>query len=266
MTYRVSRYNIFITLLAISLCGFGISQVSAHHSWGDYHWARQANPFTVKLGDNVSSGWDAYLATASNDWNVSNALDTVVLPAVGKTNPRTCRPTNGRVEVCNSKYGNNGWLGIASIWVNGSHITQSTVKLNDTYFSSKTYNTPEWKNFVMCQEVGHAFGLDHQDENFENENLGSCMDYTNSPASNQHPNQHDYDELEKIYAHLDTITSVSQTTSPSKGNSDDAEEWGGSVRRSRDGRTSLFERDLGGKNKLYTFVVWADPDTDIARR
>lgn len=30
---------------------------------------------------------------------------------------------------------NNGWLGIASISVNGSHITQGTVKLNDTYFN-----------------------------------------------------------------------------------------------------------------------------------
>ena len=26
----------------------------ANHSWGNYHWARTANPFTLKLGDNVS--------------------------------------------------------------------------------------------------------------------------------------------------------------------------------------------------------------------
>jgi hypothetical protein len=40
----------------------------------------------------------------------------------------------------------------------------------------------------MCQEVGHTFGLDHQDENFNNTNLGTCMDYTNDPSTNQHPN------------------------------------------------------------------------------
>ena len=52
-------------------------------------------------------------------------------------------------------------------------------------------------------EVGHAFGLDHQDENQTNANLGSCMDYTNSPGTNQHPNAHDYEQLELIYAHAD---------------------------------------------------------------
>ena len=52
----------------------------------------------------------------------------------------------------------------------------------------------------MCQEIGHDFGLNHQDVDFTNYNLGSCMDYTNSPDSNQKPNQHDYYQLELIYA------------------------------------------------------------------
>ena len=60
----------------------------------------------------------------------------------------------------------------------------------------------------MCQEVGHTFGLDHQDENFNNANLGTCMDYTNDPSTNQHPNKHDYDELITIYSHLDSTTTV----------------------------------------------------------
>src|SRR4029453_1923478 len=65
------------------------------------------------------------------------------------------------------------------------------------------YNSNAWRQLVTCQEVGHTFGLDHQDENFTNANLGTCMDYTNDPSTNQHPNQHDYDQLEAIYAHLD---------------------------------------------------------------
>lgn len=36
---------------------------------------------------------------------------------------------------------------------------------------------------VTCQEVGHTFGLDHRDENFDNGNLGTCMDYTNDPGT-----------------------------------------------------------------------------------
>ena len=81
-------------------------------------------------------------------------------------------------------------------------------ELNDTYFNTSTYNTTAWRNLVSCQEVGHTLGLDHQDENFNNANLGTCMDYTNNPGTNQHPNQHDYDQLVTIYSHLDSTTTV----------------------------------------------------------
>ena len=53
--------------------------------------------------------------------------------------------------------------------------------MNDSYFNTAKYNTPAWRRLVMCQEVTHDFGLDHQDEIFNNANLGSCMDYTNDP-------------------------------------------------------------------------------------
>lgn len=107
---------------------------------------------------------------------------------VGQTkNTKRCSATSGRVEVCNSTYGNTGWLGVASVWASGSHITQGTVKLNDTYFNTAQYNTTAWRNLVSCQEVGHTLGLDHQDENFDNANLGTCMDYTSNPGTNQHP-------------------------------------------------------------------------------
>ena len=86
----------------------------------------------------------------------------------GTANPKTCKATAGRIEVCNSTYGKNGWLGIAQIWLSGGHISQGTVKLNDTYFKTAQYNTTAWRNLVSCQEVGHTFGLDHQDENFSN--------------------------------------------------------------------------------------------------
>jgi hypothetical protein len=32
-------------------------EAKANHSWGNYHWARQTNPFTLQLGDNVSPTW-----------------------------------------------------------------------------------------------------------------------------------------------------------------------------------------------------------------
>ncbi|MEK7133538.1 MAG: hypothetical protein AAB804_00540 [Patescibacteria group bacterium] len=245
-----------VVLGAVLFMGAVVAEAS--HSWGGYHWARTANPFTLKLGDNVSSTWDSYLGTTSSDWSVSDVLDTTI---VAGNAGRNCKATTGRAEVCNSRYGNNGWLGLAQIWISGLHITKGVVKLNDTYFNTATYNTSAWRNLVMCQEVGHIFGLDHQDENFNNANLNTCMDYTSDPTSNQHPNQHDYDELALIYAHLDSTTTVGQTTAARGASSvdvSDRSEWGKEIHRSADGRSSVFERDLGNGNKVLTHVFWAN--------
>lgn len=232
--------------------------VYASHSWGGYHWARTANPFTLKAGDNLTSAWKPFLATTVSDWSLSDVLDITTVAGGGGKN---CRATAGQIEVCNRKYGNNGWLGLAQIWISGEHITQGVAKVNDTYFATSTYNTPAWKNLVMCQEVGHTLGLDHQDENFNNAPLGTCMDYTSDPTPNQHPNAHDYEELGIIYSHLDGFTTVTQSIAQrAQGFGDAASEnpgdWGRMVRQN--GRLAVFERDFGGGNKLFTFVIYAD--------
>ena len=242
-----------------ALAGMAAGPAAATHSWGGYHWARTANPFTLKLGDNLANGWKPYLATTSGDWSVSSVLDTsVVTGSAG----RRCRGTTGRVEVCNSTYGNNGWLGIASISITGgTHITSGTVKLNDTYFNTAAYNSTAWRNLVMCQEVGHTLGLDHQDTTFDNPNLGTCMDYTNDPSTNQHPNTHDYEELGIIYAHTDGFTTLSAPTAQSAaaaGAGNSQAEWGRAIRYTSDGKPSLFVRDAGDGEQVFTFVTWAE--------
>jgi len=269
-----------LVILSVFLCCLVMTAVtSADHAWGNYHWARTSNPFTLKVGDNVNSAWDAYLNEAISDWNASSVLD--LQKVTGGANPKNCRPTNGRIEVCNSKYGNNGWLGIAQIWASSSHITQAITKVNDTYFNTPTYNTPAWRRLVMCQEIAHDFGLDHQDENFNNANLGSCMDYTNDPdggaggavnndPSNEHPNSHDFQQISTIYGHPDSSTTISQTIfghrdaegpAPPAMNQIDLEgprQWGRLIRSSPEGRVQLYELDFGNGHKVFTHVLWAD--------
>ncbi len=251
----------FIALVSIVAFSSIALVASATHSWGGYHWARTTSSFTLQLGDNVSSVWKPYLATTSSDWSASTVLDTTVVQGSAR---RNCQPTAGRVEVCNKAYGNNGWLGLAQIWISGSHITQGTVKVNDTYFNTSAYNNPNEKLHVVCQEVGHTFGLDHQST--DGTSLDTCMDYFSNTGVNAgstlsiHPNQHDYDELGIIYSHLDTFTTIKTSTTSknaSEINTDDKSEWGREVKKDANGHHSVFEKDLGNGNKIVTDVIWA---------
>ena len=231
--------------------------VLATHSWNNYHWKRTTAELTVTVGDNVKAAWDSYLITAVSDWNQSTVINSPLVP--GNTNVFTCRPVAGTIQVCNRAYGNNGWLGIATIWLSGGHISQGTTKLNDTYFNTATYNTPAWRRLVMCQEIAHDYGLDHQDENFNNPNLGTCMDYTSNPTgppSNEHPNAHDYEQLLAIYNHFESSFSQSQVAALSD-SGDTPAEWGRPIRFLRDGRPNVFERIEGPGRKVITHVFWA---------
>jgi len=255
MTRMARMFTLAIATLA-GCAGLDSTSSTAQesHSWGGYHWARTSNPFTVKTGSNVSSAWSSYLTTTISDWSKSTVLDMTKVAGGSNAN---CSATAGRVEVCNSTYGNNGWLGIASISITGgTHITQGTVKLNDTYFNTAQYNTSAWRNLVSCQEVGHTLGLDHQDTNFTNANLGTCMDYTNDPSTNQHPNKHDYDELVTIYAHADSSTTVGLTAATTLEAGDSPAEWGEVVSSSQDGRGEMYLRAQGNGDMVLTHVLW----------
>lgn len=247
------------TMLAAALIVAALqSSTSANHAWNGYHWARTSNQVTLALGDNLSGVWDlgSYLPVASNDWSQSTVLNTFVDAGQAKGN---CRPPSGRVEVCNGSYGNNGWLGIAQIWATRSgHITKGSARLNDTYFSWPQYDSLAWRQYVMCQEVGHTFGLGHQDEDFDNQSLGTCMDYTADPSGNDlHPNQHDYAQLAAIYAHLDSGSTSPSSQAGSGVDLDSPSEWGRLMKSSRGGRLQVFERDFGNGQKIVTFVIWA---------
>lgn len=252
-------FAVFVVLLAVITFP---ANLSANHSWGGYHWARTSNPFTLKTGDNVTSDWDSYLNTAISDWSKSTVLDLV---KVAGTSNKRCAAVSGTIQVCNGKYGYNGWLGLASINVTGGvHITQGTTKMNDSYFASSTYNNPNERLHVMCQEVGHTFGLDHQSE--DGSSLNTCMDYFSNTGANAgstlstHPNQHDYDELLTIYKHLDSTTTIGLLTTAGNPFGDDPDaphNWGRLVSQSANGRSSTYEWVNWNGDKKITHVYWS---------
>ena len=276
-----------VLVAAVLLLG-AASFASANHSWGKYHWDLSTAETTADPLDLVNNlttaNWNASLALASDDWNQSVIKNEIV---AGGNNPN-CDPSLGNVEVCNGDYGNNGWLGIAQVWAyrgKDGHIAQAVTMLNDYYFNQSAYNTSAWRNLVMCQEVGHTFGLGHQDENFSNPNLGSCMDYTNDPdgsiygqANNEHPDAHDLAMLEEIYAHVNDTETNGGGGKPDKGDGGpgngkgggknkstttlDPAEWGQAVAQDAQGKNSVYVRNLENGMQLTTHVLWTPEEHD----
>ena len=234
-------------LVSASTLILAAAPAAANHSWGNYHWARQTPTFSLRLADHMTNGsgpyaWKPKLLNASSDWSQSSVLDTNIF---GSTITKNCKAVSRQVDVCNGRYGYNGWLGIAQIWISGSHITAGTVKANDTYLANTTRYKDPARQHVLCQEVGHTLGLDHQDES--GADLDTCMDYSDK-LDNPHPNAHDYQQLETIYkSHTDSTTTATSSTATS-----------GAKGRVKRVKHDLYVEDFGNGNKRFVWVHWKD--------
>ncbi len=180
-------------------------------SWNGYHWAR-TGPLAIELGSNVAAAWSPYVAAAVTEWNAGNR-NIAFVPVAGATNAASCGAVYGTVQVCDANYGRNGWLGYATVYTAGTVIVEATVKLNDYYFVSGSYDTAAWKAQTACQEIGHTLGLAHNDTIRTDLNKGTCMDYTNDPTgtkgtngtlANLAPGASDFLALSQIYATVDS--------------------------------------------------------------
>jgi hypothetical protein len=263
---------------------------AAYNQWGSYHWATDGNGLTLTVERQITPVWGQFFNNSVSDWNASNKLNLTGAGANLGVSSKKCNPLSGKALVCNDSYGFRGWLGIATIWANGDHITQATTKLNDSYFNTSTYNHDDWRMLVACQEIGHDFGLDHQDETFDNYNLGTCMDYTNAPSggvvggfnygpANLHPNSGDYDTLTYMYSHNDTTGggggggghgrpadagpqaadafTFREVGKPTPGASAVVSpDWGRAIAFDASGRPDTFQLDLGDGHRKITHVFW----------
>ena len=270
----ISKVKYSFSVFALgTACALAPSMADADHAWGPYHWARTTSQFTLKLGNNLATNqtniqWLPLLNQASSDWNsptIFRATSTPITTAVtAGQSKRNCSMVKGTTQVCNGKYGNNGWLGLATInIVNSVHITQGSAKMNDTYFNLAKYNNINEKQHVICQEIAHTFGLHHQSE--DGTSLNTCMDYFSNTGANAtstlstRPNAHDFDQLNIIYEHLDDTTTVAAVSSLASSGVDitnDPASWGQLVSQSAGGRSSIYERYNSDGSQTLTHVYW----------
>ncbi len=189
---KSSQYRLLF--VAVIITALAVPSAFASHKWGNYHWNKPGSSVSIVLGDNVSGTWDTYLNYAVSEWGAAPALNL----SKGGGYGTSCAIRAGRVEVCARAYGSTGWLGVAQISLSGSHITGASAKMNTSYFMYESQ-----KRHVMCQEVGHAWGLGHTSENGSSQN--TCMDYyqnkSNTDMTSTRPNSHDYSMLASIYSH-----------------------------------------------------------------
>lgn len=271
---------------------------TANHLWNNYHWNLTA-PGTpvIPVRYNVASIWTNdgginYITQSVADWEqplggYTDHLKTTTPQRDTSLSRSSCTPNTGEIVYCSDTYGNNGWLGIAGIYASGSHISQGYVKLNDTYFAiGGSYDTYSDRALVACQEVGHTFGLGHQNENFNTDATTSCMEYTSWPEGNEHPDLHDWEALDGLYTAHFAEGSSGGGGKPGKGGggggggkgpkgkpfsdpmafrevgetraaqAGDHPVFGTPVGYDAHGRPNVFEKPWGARGKHITHVTW----------
>lgn len=158
--------------LVIALIGANLAYA---HPWGPspygYHWNKYGSSVTLGIYNQTSGRYYTQSDAARYDWSVNTILYL----------PNYSSHTN--ISVFSENAGDTGWAGLASIisWENQSlnHLGHVHAEANTYYTNSYSDNALRG---VYCQEIGHAFGLDHSD-------TGDCMGagyYNNAYTTGSH--------------------------------------------------------------------------------
>jgi hypothetical protein len=147
------RLFAIVALLAI-LLNAGPAQADTMPAGLRWH---ERPPFTVVVVSTLTDPTlSSILTIAADNWSASTTMD-YVFGAVPKRGPY--------VTVYEGYYSAE-WMAITSISNDRGWITGTSIYLNHTWMDNVGLNS---KQYVICQELGHALGLWHTDEQ------ASCM-------------------------------------------------------------------------------------------
>lgn len=161
--------------------------------WHSDYVKYDAGGLHLTLQNALDDTWQDAFEAAVSDWSESAAL---VLTKERVAVDHTCKRVDGVMVVCNGNFGATGWVGINENSILRGVIMSSVAKMNEYYL--RNANSAH-RQFTMCHELGHGFGLPHTDENPYNSNLGDCLDYTDDPEENLPPGDVNMKKLEGMY-------------------------------------------------------------------
>jgi len=145
--------------------------------------------------------WQDAFAVAVSDWQESDALQLTIERV--EVDP-TCKRVEGVMVVCNANFGDKGWVGINENELKDDVIVSSVSKMNEFYLNNAD---DAQRQFTMCHELGHGYGLPHTDVNPYNKNLGNCLDYTDDPDENLDPGEVNMSKLRNMYLNSERLRS-----------------------------------------------------------
>jgi len=182
-----------------------------------------ANHLDMIVLNALQSPWYPYFYKAVGDWD-DGALEETNIPDVLELESQVveydynCTEVVGFVKVCNGNYQETGWRGIndlvrvtttTALGDTTTYLISSRARMNDYYVNpavtdnggdaaeiSTVYDDSQ---YVMCHELGHAWGLLHTDEDFDNADTFNCMDYTRNSRDNQQPGTESLAQLAQMY-------------------------------------------------------------------
>jgi len=136
--------------------------------WNNYHWDKS----TVRILVNTTSASRTPSLRAANAWGVTDL------------NIRSSSE-HSDISLFDGNYGDNGWRGLASPWVNGNgEFTHCHARLNRYYTSPPAGKTTAWRwEGTYCMELGHCFGLAHDQTKGCMNGFAMNGGYANTPST-----------------------------------------------------------------------------------
>ena len=173
-----------------------ISAIQIESVKGVYQWGNSGKKGRDMIVMNaLSKDWESIFQETISKWDDGDP-DALNLLTIKEPPDSACAPIPGTIKICNGNYGDQTWLGLSTVVLRNGVIKNSVVRMNDYFLNMAT---EDQRRYSMCHEFGHACGLPHVDEDYYNEDSGSCLDYTVRPENNLSPGRYNFNLLAQLY-------------------------------------------------------------------